>query len=293
MPELPEVETIKNGLTKSIVGKNITDINFLWPGILRNSTIKEFRTKVIDQKIMTVERRAKNIDISLANGYSLLFHMKMTGHLILANGKIKIGDDGKWIFGKNYMGPLSDPFNQYIRVVFWLSDGNIVAFSDLRKFAYIKLLAKNELDKFYSGYGPEPLSREFSLIYLKNILVGKRVAIKKLLIDQRQIAGIGNIYADEILWEARIHPLMISANLDDKMITKLHIAIIKILKEAVKLKGTSTSDYRDISGAKGKYGDALKVYRRTGEPCPRDNAKIERVKIGGRSSHFCPKCQKL
>jgi formamidopyrimidine-DNA glycosylase len=292
MPELPEVETIKRDLFSNVVGKKITDINFLWPGILKGTNIKEFRRLVVGQKILNVNRRAKMIDIMMSNGYSLLLHMKMTGHLIVAGAEWKVDKMGKWVKRGNAESPLYDPLNQYIRAIFWLSDGNILAFSDLRKFGYIKLVDKGELEEIYNTYGEEPLTGDFNIEYLRSILDNNNLAIKKILMDQKQISGIGNIYADEILWDAKIHPLTRGKNISASDVTKLYNAIENILKDAVRLRGTSTSDFRDTSGRKGGYGDILKAYKRNGQPCQRCEREIERIVVGGRGTHFCPHCQK-
>lgn len=292
MPELPEVETIKSDLVHNLVGKKITGVDFLWPGILKDEDTEVFKKKVIGRKIIGVKRRAKNIDLELYGRLFLLFHMKMTGHLIYTDKRYKVTRNGKWIVKPDGKNPLADPINQYIRVVFSLSGGKILAFSDLRKFAYLKLVESDELKETYSKYGPEPLEKDFNPEILKRILSGKKTPIKKLLMDQKQIAGIGNIYADEILYASCIHPLERAGDIKSEKVILLYNSIIKILTEAIKYRGTSTSDYRDLSGKKGGYGDILKVYRRTGLPCRKDETKIERIMIGGRSSHFCPECQK-
>lgn len=294
MPELPEVEIIKSDLKGSIIGKKIEDVNFLWPGILEGTKEADFKKAVIGKVITSVERRAKNLNIKL-NGKNLnmLFHMKMTGHLILTDDSWKVDSVGRWIVQEHKESPLVDPLNQFIRVVFNLSNNKILAFSDLRKFAYIKLLSDKELEKTFNEYGPEPLSSEFTLEYLKRALASKKMAIKKALIDQKVIAGIGNIYADEILWEACVHPLKKTKDLSKKEISEIHRASLKILKKAIELRGTSTSDFRDTEGKIGKYGEIRNVYRRTGEPCPRDDTQVKRISVGGRGTHFCPTCQKL
>lgn len=292
MPELPEVETIKKDLCEKIIGQKITDVDLLWPGLVKGVSAGQFKKKVIGQKFVNVQRRAKNIDLKLSNGFYLLFHMKMTGHLILTDGSWQVDQNGKWIPQKGKDSPLYDPLNQFIRAIFYLSDGNILAFSDLRKFAYIKLLDEEGLKKTYAEYGPEPFSKEFTVDSLKKLLGTKKIAIKKVLTDQKSIAGIGNIYADEILWEIKVHPLTRACDIPENKIKELHGAIKKILSKAVEMRGTSTSDFRDLDGKKGEFGTVLKVYRRTGLPCE-CGGKVERITLGGRGTHFCPTCQKL
>lgn len=291
MPELPEVETIKSDLAGNVAGKTITGVNFLWDGILKEMPTADFKKIVIGKKIVSVERRAKNIYLELSGGVYLLFHMKMTGHLIFTDDCWKVDVAGKWLHVGAKESPMYDPLNQYIRMIFSLSDGKILAFSDLRKFAYLKLLDKKGLEKALSSYGPEPFSKEFTLEYLTGIFAKKKIAIKKVLMDQSLIAGIGNIYADEILWKSRVHPLTPAASLSPTETDAIYKNIKEILAKAIKLRGTSTSDFRDTEGKKGKFGEVLGVYRRTGLPCPNDGTPIKRIVVGGRGTHFCPKEQ--
>jgi formamidopyrimidine-DNA glycosylase len=292
MPELPEVETIKKDLEQKIVGAKITDVNFLWNGILKNENIENFKKSVIGLTISGVNRRAKNLNVRLNGGLNLLFHMKMTGHLIVTDSHWQVDKNGRWLPHESEKSPLTEPLNQYIRVIFSLDNGKIVAFSDLRKFGYVKLVSDAELQKIYKEYGPEPFSEEFNVDYLEKILVSKNMPIKKVLMDQKLVAGIGNIYADEILHESKIHPLKKASDLTKTDIKKIFESTRRILKEAVKLRGTSVSDFRDTNGEKGSFGNNLKVYRRVGLPCE-CGGKVERITLGGRGTHFCSKCQKL
>lgn len=291
MPELPEVETIKSDLARNVAGKTITGINFLWDGILKEMPTVDFKKIVIGKKIIAVERRAKNIYLELSGGVFLLFHMKMTGHLIYTDDCWKVDAAGKWLHVGAKESPMYDPLNQYIRMIFYLTGGKILAFSDLRKFAYLKLLDKSGLEKALSNYGPEPFSNEFTQEYLAGIFAKKKVAIKKVLMDQTLIAGIGNIYADEILWKSKVHPLTPAASLSPAETDTIYKNIKEVLAQAIKLRGTSTSDFRDTEGKKGKFGEVLGVYRRTGLPCPNDGTPIKRIVVGGRGTHFCPKEQ--
>lgn len=292
MPELPEVETIKRDLCDVVVGRKILGVDFLWPGIVKGADPEIFAETITNRKIINVQRRAKNLWVSLDGGWQLLFHMKMTGHLIYTDNCWRVDDSGKWIHHEGKDSPLYDPLNQYIRLIFRLDNGKILAFSDLRKFAYVKLLTKVELDSALSDYGPEPFGEDFTIEYLRGIFSKKNISIKKVLMDQHIIAGIGNIYADEILWESKIHPLTKAAVLSAVEIDKIRLNTIKILEKSIQLRGTSTSDFRDISGKRGKFGDTLNVYRRTDLPCSRDGSAINRIVVGGRGTHFCPKCQK-
>lgn len=293
MPELPEVETIKNDLNKLIIGRKILDVRSEFPDIIKMD-FDEFKKEVVGSKITDVKRRAKNLIIELGSvtgGKYLLIHFKMSGHLIVIGAELEV-KNGDWV---TRVGPLSDPQNKYVRAQFILDDGNQIAFSDLRRFGYIKLIADSqELKAILEQFGPEPLEKAFTVEILEKILEGKKSPIKKVIMDQKNIAGIGNIYADEILFDAKIHPLKPANRLSDEDIRVLYKSIQQILKLALENRGTSTSDYRDASGKRGNYGNIRKVYRKTGEPCPNNcGGKIERISVGGRGTHFCPKCQKL
>lgn len=288
MPELPEVETIKNDLKKKVVGKKIIDFELLSPNTLKGKSLIDFKKKVVGTKILDVKRRAKLIIVRLENGYYIIFHMMMTGHLLVNSDYLNIDKKGTW---KEKTGALADPFNQYIRAFFILKPKSLIAFSDLRKFGYIKLLKESEMKIIENKYGPEPLSRNFDKNYLANLFSEKKIAIKKVLMEQANIAGIGNIYADEILFLSKIHPQKITQKITAKEIEKIIVNTKKILKKAIILRGTSTSDFRDTRGEKGKYGSQLFVYRRTDLPCKICNTKIKRIVVGGRGTHFCPNCQ--
>ncbi len=291
MPELPEVETVKNDLKSKITGTKIVSVNALWPGIVKDTPYKVFVKQVEGAEIIKVKRRAKNLIISLSNGLNLLVHLKMTGHFLIAESSAEISKEGKWLKAKN-TDLLNDRQNQFIRIIFYLDNGMILAMSDMRKFAYIKLVGDKELQTFLSSYGPEPFSPEFTEERLKKILRAKNIVVKKVLMDQSKIAGIGNIYADEILWAARVHPLSVSYKLSDQDVKAIYQNIKKILKLAIEKRGTSTSDFRDTSGRKGTFGDLRNVYRRTDLPCPECGGSVKKITVGGRGTHFCPVCQK-
>jgi len=269
MPELPEVETTVRDLRDKIVGRKIlkawTDTEKIFtPNFLA------FEKGVIGQTIKEVNRRGKNIILELSSGNYILVHMRMTGSLL-------------------YGSEFEDP---YIHMVLTLDKGKLVL-SDLRKFA--KVVFVQNLKEFFDAQklGPEPLTKEFTLEKFREIMKKSKGKIKKVLLDQQKISGIGNIYSDEILFEAKVSPLRETQKLKAGEIKKLYQAIIKILEKGIKEKGTSVSDYRRPSGEEGGFAKFLKVYGREGEPCSRScGGKVERVKINGRSAHFCPRCQK-
>jgi len=291
MPELPEVETIKNDLSKKIIGAKIVSVFPLWEAIVKDIPFETFAKQVEGKEIVEVERRAKNLIIKLSDGVNLLIHLKMTGHFIVTDENDTVSDDGRWQKTNNKL-LLTDRMNQFIRIIFYLDNGKMLAMSDLRKFAYIKLVDDKELGEFLDKYGPEPFDKDFTADKLAEILSKKKTAIKKVLMDQSQIAGVGNIYADEILWASQVHPLSPANKLSRKDVEAIYENTKKILSESLKRRGTSTSDFRDTSGMPGTFGEFRNVYRRTDLPCPVCGGPIKRITIGGRGTHFCPVCQK-
>lgn len=271
MPELPEVETIKNDLLRKIRGKKIKDVKILDPKVVNFKTA-EFKKNIIGASIKDIRRRAKLLIINLSTGQILLIHLKLTGQLIYN------GSDEK-----------------YARAIFYFANKNKLVFKDFRRFGYLKIIPIKNLDKYFEKekFGPEPLSKEFNLELFEKLLKKRAKAkIKPLLLDQKFIAGIGNIYADESLFYARISPLRTAGSLKKEEVTKLYNGIRKILKLATQKRGSSVDNYLDTSGKKGNYVPLLKVYGREGEKCFRCKGKVKRIKIGGRSASFCPVCQK-
>jgi formamidopyrimidine-DNA glycosylase len=295
MPELPEVETTTRGLQKTIVGLKIIDI---WTdldtkdkrqkeSVANKNYFKTFKKEVVGKKILSVERRAKNILINISSNKTILIHLKMTGHLLW----------GKYKFFKNKWapvetGPLQDPFNRFVHVVFSFSNNKQLAFSDARKFGKITLLNTkiSQNTKHLKNIGPEPLDQNFDFKKLKERLSKKpKGKIKTVLMDQTIVAGIGNIYSDEILWECGIHPERIITELAEKDIKNLLNATKTILKKSIKMGGDSMSDYRNIYGEKGQFQNSHKAYRKTKQKCLKTGCLgvIQRKIINGRSSHFC------
>ena len=294
MPELPEVETIVRELNRAkpkVLGSTILDV---WSDtkkiIKRPKNFQKFKKEILKRKISKIWRRGKNILFELDNKKTLLIHQKLTGHLLYGKWK---REKGEWV--SLLKGPLAeDPMNKFLRVIFFLDNGWQISLSDLRKFAKIEILTEKELEKELSELGLEPLDRNFTFEKFKEaILKKKKGKIKKVLMDQKIIAGIGNIYSDEILWEAKIHPLKDVSKISEERLKKIYFAMREILKKAIQLKGESISDYRRISGEKGYFDRERKVYRREGEKCLRCGTKIKKIKIAQRSAYFCPKCQKL
>jgi len=274
MPELPEVETTVKDLQTKVLSRTFVDV---WTDakkiVKKPRDFEEFRKQLKSKKIQKIWRRGKNIILELSEGYSLLIHQKLTGHLLY----------GEW---------KKDRVNTYIHLKFFLDNGEILALSDLRKFAKVELWKTEELLEELENLGPEPLTKDFTFEKFKEVLKDKRGKVKQVLMDQKVIAGIGNIYSDEILWAARVHPFRGVSGLNEGELKRIYQALKKILKKAIELRGESISDYRDPSGRKGKFDKMRKVYRREGENCSRCGTIIQRKKIAGRSAHFCPICQK-
>jgi formamidopyrimidine-DNA glycosylase len=291
MPELPEVETIVRELNREVLGRAFFDVWTDFPKMIKSpKSFDQLRKEIKGKKILDIRRRGKNIIFELSENRSLLIHQKLTGHLLLGKWRL---EKGKWI--SEIPGPLSDdPMNNFLHLIFWLDDKRQLALSDLRKFAKVELIKKEELEKELKSLGPEPLEKDFSFEKFKDVLMEKKKGkIKQVLMDQEVIAGIGNIYSDEILWETKIHPFKDVSKLKEEELKEIYSAMKEILKKAIAARGESISDFRRITGEKGGFDPLRKVYRREGEKCSRCGTIIKRIKIGGRSAHFCPKCQKL
>ena len=293
MPELPEVQTIVDDLNKKVKVLTITDVWTDWPKYFKRSPrgFENFKKTVIGKKIIKIWRIGKNIIFDLSGDKKILVHQKMTGHLLVGKWNL---EHGVWISVQK--GLLTEKVNGYIHVMFWLSRGKMLGLSDLRKFAKIIVVDAKDFNNLedVKHIGPDPLKPDFKFNDFKNLIIKKRGPIKKILMNQNVVSGIGNIYADEILFTARIHPLKKTEKLSEKELKTIFKATKKILKKAVLLRGTSTSDFRDTSGRRGRYGDVLLVYQREGKKCSNKCGEvIKRIKIGGRSAHFCPACQKV
>ena len=257
--------------------------------MIKRETFESFIKRLKGKEIVGVRRRAKNILIDLSENYVLLIHQKIAGHLLFGEWKL---EKGHWISKKE--GPLlNDPINNYIHAIFTLDNGKQIALSDTRKFAKIELWKKDELESSedYLKIGPEPLEDDFTFANFKKLFEKKKGKIKQVLMDQNFISGIGNIYASEILFKAKIHPEEEIKNLSDKDLKGIYEAMRDILNKAIKLRGDSFSDFRTLYGEKGEAQDMNKVYQKNGKPCPRCKGMIQRITQGGRGTFFCPQCQ--
>ena len=287
MPELPEVETTIRDLKRKVLKRTFLDVWCDFPKMIKSPTnFEEFKRKIKNKKILNIWRAGKNIIFDLSQNLSLLIHQKLTGHLLY--GKWQKTKEG-WQALKE--GPLkNDPMNRFLHLVFQLDNGFQIALSDLRKFAKVELAKTEEIREELKSLGPDPLKISFG--EFKERLASKKGKIKQVLMDQEVISGVGNIYSDEALFAAKIHPFKDTSELKEADFKKLYQSLQSILKKAIELKGESISDYRTPSGERGSFDKLRKVYRREGKKCFRCGAVIKRVKIGGRSAHFCPKCQK-
>ncbi len=292
MPELPEVETIVRGLNKKVVGLKILDAWTDWSKMIKTHALKGFISDVRHRKILRARRRAKYIMIDLSGNKTLLIHQKISGHLLY----------GKWEIENNkpvttMEGPIkSDPQNRFVRFILYLDDGYMLGLSDLRRFGKVLLVDTVKIGeiKEIKKLGPEPLDKNFTLKKFRELMTKKRGVIKKVLMDQFVISGIGNIYSDEILWYAGIHPLKRVEKLNDKELAVIYKYIRFVLKKAVGALGDSEQDYRTLEGKMGSYQNKKKAYHLTGEKCQKhDGGIIKRIKINSRSAHFCPVHQRL
>jgi len=289
MPELPEVQTTVNGLKSKVLKRAFVDVWSDWKKIVKKPKLfEDFVKELKGKRAIKIWRRAKNVIFDLSENHSLLVHQKMTGHLLV----------GKWVkngemWKPEKKGPLNDPYNRFIHFIFFLDNGDMMALSDARKFAKIELWKTEELVKELSKIGPEPLEKSFTYERFKKTLQNKRGKVKQVLMDPAVIAGIGNIYASESLWQAKIHPEKNVADLSEKELKSLYEAIRKVLELAVKLGGESFSDYRKPDGSKGDFDTERKAYKREGQKCHRCGNKIERIVVATRGTFFCPYCQKL
>jgi formamidopyrimidine-DNA glycosylase len=289
MPELPEVETIVRDLRKEVLHRTFIDIWTDAPNIIKNDTLASFKKKIVGKEILGIRRRAKNILIDLSDEYVLLVHQKIAGHLLF--GKYKF-EKGVWTAEKE--GPLlTDPINNYIHVVFVLDNKTQIVLSDARKFAKVELWKKKDLEasEDFFELGPEPLEEDFTFDKFKRLFEKKKGRIKQVLMDQNFISGIGNIYASEILFKAKIHPEEEIKNLNEEDLKRIYDATRIILKKAIELRGDSFSDFRTLYGEKGEAQGMNQVYQKDGEACPICGGTIKRITQGGRGTFFCPKCQ--
>lgn len=275
MPELPEVETIRRSLADKIIGKAFENVEVFLDKMVKGLEPANIQSELKGKKITRIDRRGKYLIVHMTGDMAMVIHLRMTGQLVCCRPE--------------------EEKTKHTHVIIQLSDNLHLRFIDQRQFGKIQFVSKKELENV-SGLktlGVEPLSEEFTRDYFKKEIRSKRTKIKPLLLDQTFIAGIGNIYADEVLFRSMINPEKVASTLTPREVSRLHIAIKEVLNEGIENKGTSIKDYIDGDGNKGSNQNNLRVYGRDGEPCLKCGKTIEKKTIGGRSSHYCPKCQKL
>ena len=270
MPELPEVETVKNKLKKLVLNKKIVDVNIRYNNIIEYPSVDEFKKQIINQTINDIKRRGKWLIFELDN-YYLLSHLRMEGKYIIRN--------------------LNDNYDKHEHVEFIFSDNTCLRYKDVRKFGKMHLIKKDELylRKPLNELGLEPWDKELNIEYLKSKYNKKE--IKTVLLDQSIIVGIGNIYADEILFLSKINPLKKANELADNELESIIKYTKEVLDKAILLGGTTIKSYESSEGVHGNFQDELLVHNNN-DNCPDCNTKIEKIRIGGRGTYYCPKCQK-
>lgn len=288
MPELPEAETVRAGLQRLIVGKQILAIEILNEKSFQAS-LNDAKSFMLTSTIQQIRRRGKALIIDLSTKYSLVIHLKMTGQIVFRGAE-------NWGGGHPNNSFVEELPNNSTRIVFTLSDDAKLFFNDQRKFGWVKLLPTemvNELD-FIKKLGPEPLIGDPKDEFLKRVRHRNNTTIKAALLDQSVIAGIGNIYADESLWSAKIHPSTRVRNLSDSELTDILNLAIKVMTKSIAAGGSTVKNYVKADGSKGDYLEKFaNVFRREGQPCPRCGATIEKIRVAGRGTHICPHCQTI
>ena len=269
MPELPEVETIRRDLAKTIQGKKIKAVEIIDGRVIKEPAAAEFKRRLSGVSFVEFLRRAKVLAIRLSSGEYLVVHLRMTGQLVYACVKSPVA-----------------------RVIFHLSDGTYLNFNDQRVFAELRLVKDWRELSFVQSLGIEPLEKEFSAAVFRKMLQGKKTKIKPLLMDQTFIAGIGNLYAQEALFCAGIAPQRPAQSLTSAESKRLHQEIQNVLRAGIRYRGSSVDNYVTGDGSAGSYHLRLKVYDRKGEPCAKCHTPLQKISLGGRGTCFCPKCQK-
>ena len=283
MPELPEVQTIVDDLEEKVVGLTIVDVWSDYKKAVRPN-FSVFKKGIVGKKVVGTDRKGKHLVINLSNGYSIVIHLKMIGHLLFKSKINSVISTGNF----------KEKVNGYIHHIIYFKNGDRLAMSDMRKFAWLALVKTREVEKMkeIAMLGIDALSVDLSLKRFEVLLEKKQKSkIGTVILDQKWIAGVGNIYRSEILFEAGIAPERLIKSLKREERKKFYQAMRKILKKSVKMRGTSTVDYRDTSGKKGKFQNFLKVYGKEGKKCTRCGGQIERLKLSQRSVFWCRKCQ--
>lgn len=288
MPELPEVETVRSGLQVLLPGRVVRAVGHDWPKGFPNAP-SDVRRFLVGARVEHVRRRAKVLLIDLSTQHTVVIHLKMTGQLVFR---------GEQVFGAGHpndslVGDLPD---KSTRVTFAFMDGSHLYFNDQRKFGWVRLLPTAEVENldFFKKVGPEPLAADFTWRHFRDrLLRRKNSGIKAVLLDQTVVAGVGNIYADESLWGAKIHPLTPVVQLTDAQHKRLYTALRDVLTLSIAKGGSTDKNYVNAEGKRGSYLTFANVFRREGQACPRCGAVVTKTRVAGRGTHLCPMCQKI
>lgn len=275
MPELPEVETVVRSLEQHLAGLTVTSVNLIKPEVIRSPKPEEFIELLLGKTFLKkMGRRGKYILLNLSENLTLVVHLRMTGRLIYCDAEA--------------------PLEKHTHVIFLLDNGKHLRFADVRRFGRLQLVPSTEVMELpgIKELGPEPLEPEFTREFIKKEIRRHRTRIKPLLLDQSFIAGLGNIYADEALFRAKVHPERLASELTSREAAALHKAIVEVITEGIEHRGTSFRDYVDGEGRAGSFQNHLKVYNRENHPCTQCGRPISRIKVAGRSSYYCSACQK-
>lgn len=289
MPELPEVETVRRGLAKLIIGKTVASTSHDTAKSFPNADtdIAQF---LVGADIVATHRRAKVLLIELSTGYSLMIHLKMTGQLVYVDPPVRFGAGHP---NDSLVNTLPD---RSTRVTIVFSDNSVLYFNDQRKFGWVKLLPTIEIPNidFMKKVGPEPLEANFTAdAFAERFMRRKKTSIKAAILDQSVVAGVGNIYADESLWGAKVHPSRLVGSITPEEFTEMYTDLRAVMNLSIEKGGSSNQNYVNAEGKRGSYMDFARVFRREGQACPRCGATIEKLRVAGRGTHICPVCQVL
>lgn len=289
MPELPEVETVRIGLARLLPGLQIIKENHNWPKGFPNTPV-DVQQFLIGAKITDVRRRAKVLIIDLSTNYSLVIHLKMTGQLVFRGSTVAFGAGHP---SHSLVGDLPD---RSTRVTLTFKNGSHLFFNDQRKFGWMRLMPTPEVEHldFFVKVGPEPLATDFTAKdFVQRLMRRPKSGIKAVLLDQTVVAGIGNIYADESLWAAKINPAARVQDITPAKFKALYEGLVKVLRLSIEKGGSTDRNYVDAHGKKGSYLSFANVFRRQGKPCPRCGTIIIKLRVTGRGTHVCPRCQNV
>lgn len=272
MPELPEVETVRRGLEHLIVGKKIVSVEVRVPKMVKTG-VEDFQLDILGQTFESIGRRGKYLLLNL-NRQTIISHLRMEGKYLLFEDEV--------------------PDNKHFHLFFGLDGGSTLVYQDVRKFGTFELLPKSQVEAYFvqKKIGPEPNAKDFKLKPFEEGLAKSHKIIKTLLLDQHLVAGLGNIYVDEVLWAAKVDPERLARQLKKSEIKRIHDETIRILQLAIEKGGSTIRSYKNSLGEDGSMQDCLQVYGKTDQPCARCATPIEKIKVGGRGTHFCPSCQK-